>query len=56
MNTYEVKVKEVNVWVIKVEADSAITARDTAEDQILEHEHMGQFIEGHVETKEVVKL
>lgn len=56
MNTYEVKVKKVNVWVIKVEADSALTARDTAEDQILEHEHMGLFIEGHVATQEVVKL
>ncbi len=56
MNTYEVKGKEVNVWVIKVEAESALTARDTAEEQILEHEHMGQFIEGHVETKKVVKL
>lgn len=56
MNTYEVKVKKETVWVIKVEADCALTAKNKAEDQIIEHEHMGQFIDGYVETQEVVKL
>lgn len=56
MNTYEVKVKEVNVWVVKVEADSTLTARDTAEGRVIENDHMGKWIDGHVTTQEIVKL
>lgn len=56
MNTYEIKIAETNVWIIKVEADCALTARNAAEEQIIEDQHMGQFVEHHIAIKEIAKL
>jgi hypothetical protein len=56
MNTYEIKIAETNVWIIKVEADCALTARNAAEEQIIEDQHMGQFVEHHIAIQEIAKL
>lgn len=56
MNTYEVKVTEVNVWIVKVQADSFDEASSTAKENVMDHEHSGELVDGYVEANEVARL
>jgi hypothetical protein len=55
MNTYEVKVIETNEWSVVVQAPSFDEASDIAKQQIADHEHSAELIDGYCETREVTE-
>ena len=54
-NTYEVKVKETNEWLVTVQAQSFDEAQSIAQQQVEDHEHSGELLEGFCETREITK-